>query len=722
LALHAVACGDDDAPSVDAGADGAADAGLARAVAVFDLGALASGVVASVPYPSDLYRDGDGAIVLGDIPGVRNRPAFDALRRLLRGRSGFCTTAGVHFAIEGALDAASLPESASALGVASIDDPILLVDVDPSSPERGRLFPLRVHFFERANRIAVRPVPGLVLARNRRYAAVLTDRLRGADGDALGASDDFLAVRSGDDARPEVARARSVVMPALDALESLGLQRERVVSIASFTTGDASLELARVHALLAARPPPAFVVDRVRRGPELDELLGVPADAGPGIDGPPATGIEGTRAIAHETTALVVTGTFAAPRLVSGAGTDVGVPLRDAAGAIVLGDLEPVPFVLVVPAGADLTSLPVVISLHGFNASRVTGFVLADTAGRAGAAVLAIDYFQHGERAASATDALHAMRGDLAGADGFAETSPLDVSARVFGLAGVESGTELSPDYALGSVLQFAADAMSTVRLVRDGDAAALRDAAPELATLAFDPSRVFVVGNSLGAEVSTLLAAVERSIAGVVLNVLPGSIVDNLVESPEFRPITESIFLPALGLTGPFVEPARGLDLDLVIDLFRFALEPIDPLALAPHLLRDPVDPGAGAPDVLVQLGGLDEVASRRSGEAATAALGLPTAPALTLARTDLAALPAHENVVTTGGTAVTALGLLYDGGHGMMELRAQESRYVPPALPPFERRPTPITVANPIVEVHADIEALLRTRTPAARATLRE
>lgn len=685
---NAVACGDDSSTDAgldpDGGVDSDADAG---AVAVFDRASLPD--LTSVPFPSDLYRDERGVIRLGEVPGLRggsDTPAFDAIRRLASLRDGFCTTCAITFAIQGALDVESVPVSATPFDSASVDDPIVLMDVDADSPERGSVVPLRVHYG--SDRIAVRPVPGVVLARNRTYAAVLTDAIRAIDGSALAASPDFLAY---DD-------------PALDTLDELGVSRERIVSAAVFTTGDPSRELVRVRELTSA--PDGLTVDRVWRDAELDALLGIPADSGPGIDAP-STG-EGTRAIGHETTLLVVSGTFEAPRLVTGEGTEVGVPRRNPDGELEAGPLEPVPFLLIVPRDAQLDALPLVVSLHGFNSSRVVGFALAETAGRAGAAVLSIDYYQHGARAASAVDERHAMR-DLDGADGLPETSEVDVSARVFGLIGVEPGTELSPEYSLGSLLQFVSDALATLDLAREGDLGALRSI-PELDTLAFDPERIFVVGNSLGAEVTSMVASVDRDAAGIVLNVIPGSIVDNLVESAEFRPITETLFLPRLGLVGPFREPARGLDMDLVIDLFRFALESVDPLALAPFIVRP------DGPDVLVQLGGLDEVASRRSGEAMVAAMGIPAAPALTLASTPTASPPVRANL--NGVSALASF--LGEGGHGMMEVRTQESRCVPPALPPHELRAEPIRADNPIGEVHAGIEAMIRSGGTAERATL--
>jgi hypothetical protein len=419
-------------------------------------------------------------------------------------------------------------------------------------------------------------------------------------------------------------------------------------------------------------------IDRWRRGEELDELLGVPSEDRPGIDVPPAPGVAGTRAIAHDAIAAVVTGSVLAPRIVTGAGTDIGTARRDANGAIVAGPRERVPFVLTLPAAPAARAVPIVVAHHGFNASRVTGFASANTAARAGLGVLAIDAFQHGDRAASARDTLHAMRGDVPGPDGFAESDMLDVSGRVFGVIGAAPGLALFPGYSLGAFLQFGADIESAVRVVRDGSLAqALHDTAPEEFD-GFDAGRIGFIGNSLGAVVGASVLKAEPDLRFAVQNVPPGSIVETLAESPAFRPLVDSLFLPILGIETVFDEVDRHLLFDPVIDLTRWILEPVDPLALAPYLVRDSVRPG-GAADILFQVAGLDEVAAPR---------------------------PTQSMLAAAGVTRVTR----YDpAAHGMLEVVDQSSQYEPPAAPPFVLRPAVLPIANPIVAEHAEIEAFL-------------
>lgn len=644
------------------------------AVARFSLPAAGPVNWGDVPFPSDLYRDAGGAVRIGALPTTGSEtPLLAAMRDEVQRRDGFCATCNAYFAIDGAIDPLSLPSGEAA----QASDGVLLVDVDPTSPERGRLIPLRLEWNPDRQLLALHPAPGIALHRSRRYAAVLTTAVRAADGTPLGASDTFRQVRGREVAAvPAVERARGVAAPALDELERVGIGRNRIVALAPYTTEDVTADVLSVRAAVQGGAPLTVSVERWRRGAEIDELLGIPNENRPGIDVPPAEGTAGTSSIAHDQLSDVITGTIFAPRLLTGSGTDIGTALRDDEGHVVAGARQAVPFVLTLPKAPAGSLVPIVVAHHGFSASRVTGFASANTAARAGLAVLAIDAFQHGDRAASARDELHAIRGAVPGADGLAETTPLDVTGRVFGVLGAPPGLQLFMGYSQGAFLQFEGDILSAVRVARDGELAqALRDAGLE-AFAGFDPQRIGYIGNSLGAVVGASVLTAEPDVRFGVQNVPPGSIVETLVESPEFRPLVDSLFLPILGVSGPFDEIGRHLIFDPVVDLSRWILEPIDPLALAPYLLQEPVRAG-GAAAILFQPAGLDEVAAV-----------LPTASMLT----------------ATGTTRATR----YEGAqHGMLEVLHQSSRYVPPATPPFVLRPMEVPVVNPIVAVHDEIEA---------------
>jgi hypothetical protein len=685
-------------------------------VARFDLSTDGVPAWGDVPFPSDLYRDSEGAIALASLPhGAPQGPRDVQTLALLGARDGFCASCNVYFRIDGDLWPASVPASADPRLRASPGLAVVLADVDPGSPERGRFFPLRVQWDPVAGLLAVRPVRGQVLHAGRRYAAAITDGFHDMNGHPLRPSADFRALRDGGGD----ARAASLIGPALDVLAEGGVDRHRIVAAAVFTTEDVTAPLRSVRQAVWSGAPPVATVDQVWTGVDLDELLGVPAEDRPGVDVPNDEGTDGDRAVIHATTAVVVSGAFESPRFVDGTGTEVGALRLGPNGLPEPGPPDRVPFVLIVPAGADLTALPVVVHHHGFNASRTTGFVLADTAGAAGVAVLAIDGYQHGERAESAVDQVHNMRGS-AGPDGFAETNMLDVSGRMFGMFGVPDDMRLFGGYPLGGFLQLAADAMGAVRLCAEGGLTAIQDADPALASLAFDPARIFYSGNSMGAVVGASVVTVEPTVVGAVLNVQPGSIVEALVESPVFRPLSQGLFLPLLRITGSFDEIDRHLIFDPTVDMMRWALEPIDPLALAPHLLHNPVVAGP-RPDVLVQVASLDEVAGVAPTESFIVAAGIPGhGSEYSFAAVASVELPATGNVTTPAGTSTAVAVQFAPAQHGMLEVLEQVSEFEPPILPPFVPRSSPLTVLNPIEAIHLQIQTFLITRLTGSHATI--
>jgi len=664
-----------------------------------------------VPFPSDLYLDEAGHLALGAVPSSRSgEPFFEQLRALLAERDGFSTTGAVHFGIDGALDPSSLPPTGAPGQTASLDDGVLLVDVDSTSPSRGALIPVRVVYDATRGLLSARPARGHTLRPGGRFAAAITSELRGMDGTPLAPSPAFRAIRDGAD------RSLPAIDGALASLEAAGVSRARIVAAAVLTTERPGRELVELRTAVHGAPPPVARVERVIAGAALDDYFGLPSVERPGVDVPAASGAEGERAIVHATTALVVLGTFTAPRVVTGTRTDVGTARRDASGMLEAGPLEDVPFVLIVPRGIELAGLPVLLVHHGFNASRVTAHVLADTAGRAGMAVLGIDAFQHGGRALGARDELHDLRGSP-GSDGLFETNVASVSARTFGLTGPPDGLELFPGYPLGAFFQFTADAMSAVRLVRQGDLRAVQAADPALAALALDGNRIAYLGISMGSVVGASMLAAEPDLRGFVLNVPPGSITDTLCEGAEFRGLATGPLAGYLGIRGPFDEVSRSCANDPIVDLFRWALEPVDPLALAPHFFREPLVDGP-RPDVLWLLASHDQLAAPPATESMLAVAGAPGRGEFSFATIELAPRPVFENVMTPSGL-VTALALRYDPASiGLPGGLSGSSKYLDPLCPPFERRGTPLEFENPILDVHERttrfLDAIVRGRRP--------
>lgn len=653
-----------------------------------------------VPFPSDLYLDASGTLALGALPTPRtDDPFFVSLRALLAARDGFCTTCSLHAYVDGALDPASVPASASPTATVSASDPIVLLDLDA-----GRMVPLRVWYDPTQDHLAVRPVRGITLGGAHRWALAITSQLRAMDGSALRASEAFAAIRDGRDA------SHVGTTSALDALAAAGVPRSTIVAATTFTTGSTGMELVAMRAALHATPVPTATIDRVYPGPDgtLDDLFGVPAEDRPGVDVASMTGAAGPNAMIHEAIGTVILGHLSMPRVLSGSGTEVGTPLTDASGMPMAGPVEDVPFVLAIPAGAtSLASLPVLFVHHGFNASRVTALTMSDTAARAGYATFGVDAYQHGGRATTAMDTVSNIRGSM-GADGLFETNMLAVSARTFGLEGPPHGMELYPAYPLGAFLQFAADVMSSVRFLRDGDFAPLITAVPSLAGLSFDRDHVAYLGISMGSVIGTSVVAAEPDVHAAILVVPPGSIVETLCEGVAFRSLTTGSIAHLLAVPGSFDETLHACVGDPIVDFYRWALEPIDPLVLAPHFYAEPLVAGP-RPDAVWITSSNDEIASPPAAESVFSVAGLPGVGTFMSAPVAPIALPTMANLTAATGSPTALVVRLEPASHGLCEVQGADANYALPIEPPYVRLAMSVHYDNPIAETHARIGGFL-------------
>jgi hypothetical protein len=283
-----------------------------------------------------------------------------------------------------------------------------------------------------------------------------------------------------------------------------------------------------------------------------------------------------------------------------------------------------------------------------------------------------------------------------------------DVSARTFGIAAVPSGMELFPAYPLGAFLQFAADVMSSVRFLRDGDLAPFGAAVPALAGLSFDRDHVAYLGISMGSVVGASVVAAEPDVHAAVLIVPPGSIVETLCEGVAFRDLTTRTLANLLRVQGTFDEVEHACVAEPIIDLLRWGLEPIDPLVLAPHDFDAPLFPGP-RPDVVWITASNDEIASPPATESVLARAGVPGVGDFASVTLTPATLPVTANRTTPTGM-VTAVALrITPASHGLPEVSDATGNYVIPIEPPYVRMPTPLQFENPIAETHARIGRFL-------------
>src|SRR5262249_24935390 len=112
-------------------------------------------------------------------------------RALLDGTKGFARSAGIFFPLSAAVDARSLPGVAASITTAAS---AFVMDVDPASSTVGERVPVVValdagDFLAGRDLLSLLPLPGRPLAKNRLYAAVLTDGVRGERAEPLTVSD-----------------------------------------------------------------------------------------------------------------------------------------------------------------------------------------------------------------------------------------------------------------------------------------------------------------------------------------------------------------------------------------------------------------------------------------------------------------------------------------------------------------------------------------------------
>jgi predicted esterase len=356
---------------------------MKRVALLFALGACADPVTAvfavpgvdadadfyALPFPNDLWRGG-GKLDLSRFP--TNSLLIDTYRAAAEELDGFGLNQAVFARFDGALDPASLPAPGESQDEAAS---VYLVDVDPDSPDRGERVPVHVRFRAEAtatlgpNHLVVRPFPGFGLAEGTTYAAVVTDRVRGAGGNALQAPSAFRAVldRGADPALQDVYEP---LLAWLD--EPGGDERGDVVSAAVFTTQHAT-----------------DIAPAIRKG-----VFATPA--------PVATNVQ---EFANTGDFRFLIGEYMAPNFQSG-----DVPYRDAPngkivvgpnGAAVVQRMEPMRFGLSVPVGPlPPNGWPIAIYQHGTGGDHVSFFDdgTALSLARQGVAVISTDQVLHGPR------------------------------------------------------------------------------------------------------------------------------------------------------------------------------------------------------------------------------------------------------------------------------------------------------------------------------------
>lgn len=180
---------------------------------------------------------------------------IENLRKEAEGRRAFpqMSIAQMHFS------ASITPQDSTKVIAADKTSPILLIDIDEASPERGRLFPTVAvtpppDRYVTDGHLSIAARPGFVLHESRKYAYVVMRSLKDANGKDLDVPASFEALHaleapSGD----AELKAWKLYEPLWPTLRQLSIDPEQVAAATVFTTGDVVQELADLSTALKAK-------------------------------------------------------------------------------------------------------------------------------------------------------------------------------------------------------------------------------------------------------------------------------------------------------------------------------------------------------------------------------------------------------------------------------------------------------------------------------------
>jgi hypothetical protein len=506
----------------------------------------------------------------------------------LSAMDGFSTTGGVVLRFSGPLHVVGLaplpaddPNASVPLRDATTfttsDSPLILLDVDPSSPDYRQAIGLTPRWWEQAkddyftnDEFTLIAEPATPLRPATRYLFVVTDALKGRDGASVARSERSEALLAGQiegDYAAEVGAALGELGSAL----GVGVDRVKLASV--FTTASITEGVTHLSQMARASAAPVLSEPWTLETPEAPDgrirfraVYDAPEYRTPSPDARWQLDADGN------------------PIVQSTAGLEVFMAMSDAA-----------------------TSEPrtVVIYGHGLGGDKDGCWGTAERLADLNVAVLSIDSPHHGSR------------GSGAGSGG------LDINA-VTGFFGLDLDTET---FVIGrardNFRQMASDQLELVKLVEslstlDLLPAGAPDGVPDL-----DTSRILYIGHSFGAVQGATIFALAPEISHGVWNVGGAGLMKLLRDSPLFSTVVVNGLKPD-GVSDGAV--ARFMAITQVI------VDPGDPLNYARFAAQEPLSgvPGWSARDVLIQQVIDDGIVPNSSTEALARAAGLALVDAI--------------------------------------------------------------------------------------------
>ncbi len=224
--------------SVGCGSSGTA---APKSELVLDYGASLTDLAGfyQVPYPSDLRLTAGGTPDLTGFP-ERQNAIIGPLVAIAGQRKGFASVSTAFFQFTLPLGARASEDAIAA----APDAPVLLVDIDDASKDKGTLYPTvaatpDADKYTPENLVEVAPRPGIVLSPLRKYAFVVMRSFGDASGAPLGVSSTMRALANGN--TPQTARGAELAQlyaPLWPVLAAKGVNADDVAAATVFTTGD----------------------------------------------------------------------------------------------------------------------------------------------------------------------------------------------------------------------------------------------------------------------------------------------------------------------------------------------------------------------------------------------------------------------------------------------------------------------------------------------------
>ncbi len=654
----------------------------------------------AIPYPSDLFLDGDGLLTVGDLPAgsAADPDALDMLTEGLHTLDGAAVRSNVYFPIQGAIDPATLV------------DHVHLVELDTLDE-----IPVDLVWRSDLGTIVAAPALGTLLLEKTSYGAYVTDGVTDAEGRPVERSADFATIADlgSTPSEPALAAAQASVRPLLAALAG---DADQVVVATVFRTETISDQAVAMRDLVAASPPTVTVQQILTTAEELDAVFGVQDP-----DAPPGVYHDGGRNQPHGHIAALIQGTITLANFLSATpGVDGFVTYQD--GVPVIKGQHPVKFTLTLPvaSGDSWADLPGVIYIGGINRTRADMLTQVDTAAARGFALLAIDVAYHGDRSTDPVDQVS----DITGAhepDGFGDRQGLGPSIQFFHL--VDSGgiPAYHPEAMRDNLRQAAIDTCSLVSFLVGGDVSPIQTAIDGVGGLPDDLSfrdDVAILTESFGGMISGMALAIEPHVTvASYSSPAAGFPFPAMIHSPNYA----STFLSAI--TTPYDvgdrielgDPETDARFDPMVVFYDSVIDSGEAMAFAPYIRTGALRGGVG-PDLLVTESWADEYVSNDTTESLVGIMGLPRVmldapesppdPALRYVPLEEVTAPVQGNFA--GGTQTAALALYHPAGHAVVRKLTDQYEYEHHG-PPFVPLDEPIPIDNnPCPQIHAQWSTL--------------